>query len=269
MGFEGARVPADSHFITPIRPGIALGLLFGPGKGFFTTSPTLLLSLVGLVLMARRRPFLILGFFLVFLVTSLFYSKLGWFPDGSICWASRYHIHLIGLLVAPTMVAIDKLWHRMSGKAAVIVIIALSIVFQILSLLALPALEYQQIKRDKPVFPLIMDPIHGQLALRATTTAQLLMGRPDTPGTAFRGESFDYHRNAIPVFWGPTYARRIGGPAIKAAILAIWVASLLLGLAMVFHALRILSKPAISDHEDSQGPIDARPKVGLPNSGPS
>ena len=70
-----------------------------------------------------------------------------------------------------------------------------------------------------------------------SSVAHWLVGRSDSEPTAYRGSEFDLFRKEIPNFWGPFYARRLGRPAIKVAILGIWAANLLLGLAMVVHAL--------------------------------
>ena len=109
-----------------MRPMLALGLLFGPGKGLFITSPTLLLGLGGLILMGKRRPFLSSGLAAALLACRSLPS-LGWFPDGSVSWVSGYHGHFVGLLVCPTMLAIHAFWRGQAGRVLVIGIIALAL----------------------------------------------------------------------------------------------------------------------------------------------
>ena len=59
----------------------------------------------------------------------------------------------------------------------------------------------------------------GQLACGCPAWRTGLVGSSDSEPTAYRGSEFDLFRKEIPNFWGPFYARRLGRPAIKVAIL--------------------------------------------------
>jgi hypothetical protein len=128
-------------FNTPISEGL-YGLLLSPGKGLFIFSPVIILGIIGLFFFKPRSwTLLILSLSLMFIISHSTYSV--WSSGGG--WGPRFLLPIIPLLILPMGITFRLFKNNSFGKMFLIVIIALSILIQILSVSANWARHLQSI----------------------------------------------------------------------------------------------------------------------------
>jgi hypothetical protein len=246
----------------PIRPSLAAALLAGPGKGLLLLSPPLLLALVGLPSVWRRGPFLWSGVILALVGSVLVHSKLigPAYPDGSESWGTRFQVHLLGFLAAPTLAGIQAARRRVAGMVLVAVLLTAGLGVQILACMAPDSLEYCQASEAGDPRPrLLLGATDGQLALRAANVWRWVRGDTIVPrGTCSEGSVARMWSRYVPNVWGPVYAKRIGHSRLGAVPLATWLIVLAAGSLLLVAGLRRAVEPG----PDAEGPANGRSHGG-------
>jgi hypothetical protein len=96
-------------FDTPILEGLDL-LLRSPSRGFFWTSPILLIALPGFVLLYRRTRPLTVAIAVVVVARFLFFAR--WFtPGGGVAWGPRLLFPVTALLAIPAGELLENIGH--------------------------------------------------------------------------------------------------------------------------------------------------------------
>jgi hypothetical protein len=214
----------------------AVGLLIGPGKGWFVLSPFLLTGLAGFAVMWRRSRALTLGCLSAFLAAAVFDSGFADLSDGAWSWGTRYLVFLVTFWAIPAACGVERLLRtRRFGLLAVPCLASLAI--QAGSVFFTQNLEYIQL-REESIWnsqPLVTGVRHGQLFLRARNIVQWIGGRRgsfvEAPMAPEDLEVLPLHvreemnlGTLAPNFWGPVTARRLPAPAGR-AVLAVWAAT--------------------------------------------
>jgi hypothetical protein len=218
----------------PIRPGVALALLFGPGKGLFLLSPALFLSLYGLYRKGREHPWFAGSVVLTFSLSALLYSKLWGYSCGGYAWGSRFHVHLISVLFIPFLWG----WQSVTARRRTL-LLTVSILVQVLACLAPESLEYVQERVSLGDYHerLVTGFLDGQLLLRVRNVWDWLTGVPLWMERFAPQMIGGYRQNYMPNLWGFSYARNLG----HAGPLVVWALELLLGLQMTARHVTIPS----------------------------
>ncbi len=179
LGYDEARRQAMGVFWTSFQPDIALGFLFGLGKGIFILAPALLLSFIGARTAYKYNPGFGISTAVAMLASCIFHGHIANNPDGSECWSVRYLMHLTSLLVLPAWFGFTVLRESETGKAATYIALAVGGFFAVLSLMAPNSLEYSQAHAEaKLQKTLMLSWNDGQLARRATNVSLRLSGEP-------------------------------------------------------------------------------------------
>ena len=121
----GYAQQARGHgFNTPIGQGLDL-LLRSPGRGFFWTSPILLLALPGIVTLYRRTHPVAIAI-VVAVVGRFLYFADWWIPGGGVAWGPRLLFPVTALLAIPAGDFIDCVsqWRRERARRLAWVLVA-------------------------------------------------------------------------------------------------------------------------------------------------
>jgi hypothetical protein len=179
LGYDEARQQAMGVFWTSFQPDIALGFLFGMGKGIFILAPALLLAFIGARTAYKYNPGFGISTAVAILASCIFHGHIANNPDGSECWSVRYLMHLTSLLVLPAWFGFTVLRESEIGKAATYIAVAVGGFFAVLSLMAPNSLEYSQAHAEaKLQKTLMLSWTDGQLARRATNVSLRFSGEP-------------------------------------------------------------------------------------------
>lgn len=98
---------AGRGFDTPILSGLDL-LLRSPGRGFFWTSPVLVVALPGIVWLFRRNPPIAIAIGGAVAARFVFFAHW-WTPGGGVAWGPRLLFPATGLLAIPAGAAVERI----------------------------------------------------------------------------------------------------------------------------------------------------------------
>jgi hypothetical protein len=202
-------------------PKVLVSLLFGPGAGLLVLSPVLAIAICGMhQLWKRDRPYVV-GMLVALLSCYSFFSA--WHASYAPGWGTRYQVHILPLLAIPVTLGLQRLAVTARGRALAVVVFALSVGIQSLSVFATYHIEQFQAwcewGADADLSKtwderLLNSPVHGQLERRVQNLVRWAAGAPPPPVRDFEGCSttatmatmWDRY---IPNFWGPVYAHRL------------------------------------------------------------
>jgi len=135
-----------------------IGPIISPGKSIFIFSPIIILSFIALI-KHFKQAWPAWSYFLLLVVgQSLFYDSEWW---GQINWGLRYLIPSIPLLVLSSTPVVENLLRTKSGKKKLISVGSLSIVMQLIGILAPVKQYYVALANSDPkisYFSMIWDP---------------------------------------------------------------------------------------------------------------
>jgi hypothetical protein len=111
LDFGVSHYGRGRDFSTPILEGLDM-LLRSPSRGFFWTSPILIIALPGFVLLFRRNRPLTVAIGVVVVARFLFFAH--WFiPGGGVAWGPRLVFPVTALLAIPAGAVVEDVcrWH--------------------------------------------------------------------------------------------------------------------------------------------------------------
>jgi hypothetical protein len=260
-------------------PRLALGLLFGPGKGWFVLSPILLLSVFGFPALARLLPGYALMAPLSFLGSIALSTAMHGIADGPMSWGPRYQVHDVTLFALPLTFGLRALAGRWSGRLVLGCVVPLSLCIQLAAVFTTVHLEYAQNDQGTQGdnYRLIVSARDGQLGRRVRNIGAWLTEParpiPAAPETAFertpqaRGLHAELIRGRyVPDFWGPVMAKRLSGLP-RALVLTVWSVCLALACVLLAAAIRGVRRPVpFAAARSPDRPADVRrvgPEVAL------
>jgi hypothetical protein len=226
-----ARMGDVSSFAFDGRsPKVLVSLLFGPGAGLLVLSPILAIAICGMhQLWKRDRPYVV-GMLVALLSCYSFFSA--WHDAYIPGWGTRYQVHILPLLAIPVALGLQRLAVTARGRALAVVVFALSVGIQSLSVFATYHIEHFQEWCDGwDELRLLNSPVHGQLERRVQNLVRWAAGAPPPPLRDFecRSTMATMWDRYIPNFWGPVYAHRLARSGKW--ILLFW--SMLLGASLL------------------------------------
>jgi hypothetical protein len=241
-------------------PKVLVSLLFGPGAGLLVLSPVLAIAICGMhQLWKRDRPYVV-GMLVALLSCYSFFSA--WHDFYAPGWGTRYQIHILPLLAIPVALGLQRLAVTARGRALAVVVFALSVGIQSLSVFATQHIEHFQAECEANALPshtqggssesgtrlppwaigrfmsgvrwderLLNSPVHGQLERRVQNLVRWAAGAPPPPlgDLECRSAMATMWDRYIPNFWGPVYAHRLA--RFDKWILLFW--SMLLGASLL------------------------------------
>jgi hypothetical protein len=235
-------------------PKVLVSLLFGPGAGLLVLSPVLAIAICGMhQLWKRDRPYVV-GMLVALLSCYSFFSA--WHEFYAPGWGTRYQIHILPLLAIPVALGLQRLAVTARGRALAVVVFALSVGIQSLSVFATQHIEHFQVSCEAIALPshpgisdsgtrlpswamseerwdlqLLNSPVHGQLERRVQNLVRWAAGAPPPPlgDLECRSTMATMWDRYIPNFWGPVYAHRLARS--DKWILLFW--SMLLGASLL------------------------------------
>jgi hypothetical protein len=241
-------------------PKVLVSLLFGPGAGLLVLSPVLAIAICGMhQLWKRDRPYVV-GMLVALLSCYSFFSA--WHDFYAPGWGTRYQIHILPLLAIPVALGLQRLAVTARGRALAVVVFALSVGIQSLSVFATQHIEHFQAWCEANALPshtqggssdsgtrlppwaigrfksgvrwdeqLLNNPVHGQLERRVQNLVRWAAGAPPPPlgDLECRSTMATMWDRYIPNFWGPVYAHRLA--RFDKWILLFW--SMLLGASLL------------------------------------
>jgi hypothetical protein len=236
-------------------PKVLVSLLFGPGAGLLVLSPVLAIAICGMhQLWKRDRPYVV-GMLVALLSCYSFFSA--WHDFYAPGWGTRYQIHILPLLAIPVALGLQRLAVTARGRALAVVVFALSVGIQSLSVFATQHIEHFQASCEAIALPshtqwisdsgtrlpswamseerwdlqLLNSPVHGQLERRVQNLVRWAAGAPPPPlpDLECRSTMATMWDRYIPNFWGPVYAHRLARS--DKWILLFW--SMLLGASLL------------------------------------
>lgn len=236
-------------------PKVLVSLLFGPGAGLLVLSPVLAIAICGMhQLWKRDRPYVV-GMLVALLSCYSFFSA--WHEFYAPGWGTRYQIHILPLLAIPVTLGLQRLAVTARGRALAVVVFALSVGIQSLSVFATQHIEHFQASCEAIALPshtqwisdsgtrlpswatseerwdlqLLNSPVHGQLERRVQNLVRWAAGAPPPPlgDLECRSTMATMWDRYIPNFWGPVYAHRLARS--DKWILLFW--SMLLGASLL------------------------------------
>ena len=216
-------------------PKVLVSLLFGPGAGLLVLSPVLAIAICGMhQLWKRDRPYVV-GILVALLSCYSFFSA--WHEFYAPGWGTRYQIHILPLLAIPVTLGLQRLAVTARGRALAVVVFALSVGIQSLSVFATQHIEHFQASCEAIALPshtqwisdsgtrlpswatseerwdlqLLNSPVHGQLERRVQNLVRWAAGAPPPPlgDLECRSTMATMWDRYIPNFWGPVYAHRL------------------------------------------------------------
>jgi hypothetical protein len=194
-------------------PKVLVSLLFGPGAGLLVLSPVLAIAICGMhQLWKRDRPYVV-GMLVALLSCYSFFSA--WHESYAPGWGTRYQVHILPLLAIPVALGLQRLAVTARGRALAVVVFALSVGIQSLSVFATYHIEHFQAwcdgMGDERFERLLNSPVHGQLERRVQNLVRWAAGAPPPPLSDFecRSTTATMWDRYIPNFWGPVYAHRL------------------------------------------------------------
>jgi len=217
-------------------PKVLVSLLFGPGAGLLVLSPVLAIAICGMhQLWKRDRPYVV-GMLVALLSCYSFFSA--WHEFYAPGWGTRYQIHILPLLAIPVALGLQRLAVTARGRALAVVVFALSVGIQSLSVFATQHIEHFQASCEAIALPshtqggisdsgtrlpswamseerwdlrLLNSPVHGQLERRVQNLVRWAAGAPPPPlgDLECRSTMATMWDRYIPNFWGPVYAHRL------------------------------------------------------------
>jgi hypothetical protein len=206
-------------------PKVLVSLLFGPGAGLLVLSPVLAIAICGMhQLWKRDRPYVV-GMLVALLSCYSFFSA--WHEFYAPGWGTRYQIHILPLLAIPVALGLQRLAVTARGRALAVVVFALSVGIQSLSVFATQHIEHFQAECEAIAFygkqelglmsegrwdeRLLNSPVHGQLERRVQNLVRWAAGAPPPPlpDLECRSTMATMWDRYIPNFWGPVYAHRL------------------------------------------------------------
>jgi len=234
-------------------PKVLVSLLFGPGAGLLVLSPVLAIAICGMhQLWKRDRPYVV-GMLVALLSCYSFFSA--WHEFYAPGWGTRYQIHILPLLAIPVTLGLQRLAVTARGRALAVVVFALSVGIQSLSVFATQHIEHFQASceaiashiqgisdsgrrllswatsEERWDLQLLNSPVHGQLERRVQNLVRWAAGAPPPPlgDLECRSTMATMWDRYIPNFWGPVYAHRLARS--DKWILLFW--SMLLGASLL------------------------------------
>lgn len=224
-GYDLLAANGSGNGFGEVRPMIAIGLLFGFGKGVFLLSPPLLLSVFGWKELSKTKPNLWIAVAAIIVVSAFFHSSLLINPDGSECWGVRYLVHAMVWLAFPMRVGIQHLATQGWGRALATCALVAGFWIQLAACFVPDSVEYIDAAKDGlKQETLISGTSTGQLARRFENIARWLQNDlPTDPETVAIWNEY------VPNVWGPVYQKKSGYPAflflwgfIALAAAALW-----------------------------------------------
>src|SRR5262249_49947507 len=148
-------------------PKVPVSLLFGPGAGLLVLSPVLGIAICGMhQLWKRDRPYVV-GMLAALLSCCSFFSAWHDTYTGAWSWGTRYQVHILPLLAIPVALGLQRLAVTARGRALAVMVFALSVGIQSLSVFATYHIENFQATCDgMGEEGLLNSPIHRQLERR-------------------------------------------------------------------------------------------------------
>ena len=234
-------------------PKVLVSLLFGPGAGLLVLSPVLAIAICGMhQLWKRDRPYVV-GMLVALLSCYSFFSA--WHEFYAPGWGTRYQVHILPLLAIPVTLGLQRLAVTARGRALAVVVFALSVGIQSLSVFATQHIEHFQASceaiashiqgisdsgtrlpswatsEERWDLQLLNSPVHGQLERRVQNLVRWAAGAPPPPlgDLECRSTMATMWDRYIPNFWGPVYAHRLARS--DKWILLFW--SMLLGASLL------------------------------------
>jgi len=129
-------------------PKVLVSLLFGPGAGLLVLSPVLAIAICGMhQLWKRDRPYVV-GMLVALLSCYSFFSAWHDTYTGGWSWGTRYQVHILPLLAIPVALGLQRLAVTARGRALAVVVFALSVGIQSLSVFATYHIENFQAACD-------------------------------------------------------------------------------------------------------------------------
>jgi len=248
LGYDQARQQAMGVFWTSFQSDIALGFLFGMGKGIFILAPALLLAFVGARTAYKYNPGFGVSTVVAILASCIFHGHIANNPDGSECWSVRYLMHLTSLLVVPAWFGFTVLRESEIGKAATYIALAVGGFFAVLSLMAPNSLEYSQAHAEaKLQKTLLLSWSDGQLARRSRNVSLRLSSEPldesgysSTVSESEREQITTLSKEYLPNIWPWVLSRKFPQYAIWLWIA--WLGFAGVAWALFFTKLKIENK---------------------------
>jgi hypothetical protein len=193
-------------------PRVLATLIFGPGIGLLVLSPLLLLAFWGLAPLWRRDRAYLVGLIASVVSCYLFFSCWHDSYSGGVAWGTRYQCHLLPLYAVPLTLGIQRLVTTLNGRRLVVLVAAVSLAIQLLSVVVTHHMEYLESDcQGGTEEALASDLAKGQLARRAENVLRWVgrAGPPhcDSPETQ-RLIDVVWDRY-VPNFWGPVIAHRL------------------------------------------------------------
>lgn len=167
----------DLPFKAPLWQGLE-GLLVSPGKGLLWFCPLLLLALaLWSLLLSRRRAEALLSLGIA-LPTLLVYATYPvWW--GGTCWGPRYLVPVLPFLLLPLAYLLERFPRPPLPRRAVMVVIALSVLVQVLGVAVHPARFPNTLPTDVRDAEYLWSVSHSPLAAHAWLLAYDVIGAVD------------------------------------------------------------------------------------------
>ncbi len=145
----GYNTGRDAVFGFSVSPLSGLyGFLLSPGKSIFVYSPVLVAALIGAGSFHRRRREESLLLWAIVASVALMYGRW-WAWHGDWCWGPRFLVPLVPLLLLPALPVLEAFRRtRAAGKAALLLLIGISIYVQVLGV-SVNFYEYIMISRHQ------------------------------------------------------------------------------------------------------------------------
>jgi hypothetical protein len=202
-------------------PKVLATLVFGPGIGLLVLSPLLLLAFWGLGPLWRRDRAYLVGLTASVVSCYLFFSCWHDSYSGGVAWGTRYQCHLLPLYAVPLTLGIQRLVATLNGRRLVVLVAAVSLAIQLLSVVVTHHMEYLESDcQGGTEEALASDPAKGQLARRAQNVLRWVTraGPPHCDSPESQRLIDVVWDRYVPNFWGPVIAHRLS----QRAALFLW-----------------------------------------------
>lgn len=233
-------------------PKVLATLVFGPGIGLLVLSPLLVLAFWGLGPLWRRDRAYFVGLTASVVSCYLFFSCWHDSYSGGVAWGTRYQCHLLPLYAVPLTLGIQRLVATLNGRRFVVLVTAVSLAIQLLSVVVTHHMEYvESACQDGTEEALASDLAQGQFVRRVENVLRWVRraGPPlcDSPeGQRSIDVVWDRY---VPNFWGPVIAHRL--PRRAALLLfVVWSGLALAAVALLGRATRNLLRGLSTSSKD-------------------